>query len=124
MAAASPAASPAVAPSVEPAGPVLTQADRIFRSAEMKFTILAITYTRTEAHGQLAMETYDYLTDEGFPVIHPIEKGSRIFIFVGAAANLGELDGLTQELKELRSDRRSKIRPFRTAYPVNIDPYR
>jgi hypothetical protein len=111
-------------PTSEPAGQQLTVEDQAFRSAEMKFSIMAITYTRTEAHAKLAMETYDLLYDEGFPVIHPISKGSRIFVFVGASKTKEELKGLTQELKELRTDSKRKLRPFRSAYLVNIDSYR
>ncbi len=108
----------------EPTGPVLTHADMMFQDAKMNFTILAITYTRTEAHAQLAMETYNLLHDEGFPVIHPIEKGSRIYVFVGAAEKMGDLEGLKQELQDLRSGQRREAHPFRTAYLVNTDPYR
>lgn len=119
-----PAPRSAPAPAPEPAGHQLTVEDKAFRSAEMKFSIMAITYTRTEAHAKLAMETYDLLYDEGFPVIHPVSKGSRIFVFVGASRTKDELKGLTQELKELRTDSKRKLRPFRSAYLVNIDSYR
>ena len=101
-----------------------TAEDLTFRDAEMKFTILAITYSGTEAHARLARETYDELYADGFPVIQPIEKDSRLFLFVGAAKTMGELENLRQELKDLRSGQSRDARPFRSAYLVNIEPYR
>lgn len=106
------------------ASSALTREDELFRDRQMKFTILAITYSGTEAHAKLAMETYDYLYSQGFPVIHPIEKDSRLFLFVGAAETMEDLEKLQQELRELSADRNSEKRPFRSAYLVNIDPYR
>ncbi|QDV08231.1 hypothetical protein Poly30_37670 [Planctomycetes bacterium Poly30] len=101
----------------------MTPEDETFHSPAMRFSILAITYTRTQAHAQLAMETYDYLYEEGFPVIHPIEKDSRIYLLVGAARTQAELMQLRTEIRELRSAR-SGAQEFRSAMLVNIDSYR
>ncbi|MEM8710749.1 MAG: hypothetical protein AAGG01_07330 [Planctomycetota bacterium] len=101
----------------------LTYADRAFQDPENKFSILAITYTRTEAHAQMALETYDLLNQERFPAIHPIQRGSRIYVFVGAAKTMGELEGLRDDLRELENSRSGR-REFRSAYLVNIAPYR
>lgn len=105
------------------AGRVLTAEDKIFQSPAMKYTIMAITYEASDDHARMAMETYDYLYGERFPVIHPVESDGRLFIFVGAAKTQAELDSLRGELKELRSGQ-GGAQEFRSAYVVNIDPYR
>ncbi len=88
----------------------------------MRFSILAITYTRTEAHARMALETYQFLYDQGFPAVHPVEDGNRIYVFVGAARTRAELEQLKQELREQKSARGSA--EFRSAMLINTTPYR
>lgn len=110
-------------PAFAQAGRVPTAEDKIFQSPAMKYTIMAITYEASDDHARMAMETYDYLYGERFPVIHPVEYNDRLFIFVGAAKTQAELEFLRGELMELRSGQ-GGAQEFRSAYVVNIDPYR
>ncbi len=96
-----------------------TAADRAYWDPAMRFTVLAASYTRSPANEALAWGAYDLLGGLGFPVVKPVSKGIRIFLHVGAAASLDELDGLRDELQNLRVGPRQRPE-FRTAYVINI----
>jgi hypothetical protein len=97
-----------------------TAADQAFWDPAMRFTVLAISYTRSPANEALAWETYDLLAELGFPVVKPSSGGIRIFLHVGAAASMDELADLRNELQNVRVGPR-RTPDFRTAYVVNIN---
>ena len=97
-----------------------TAADRAFWDPAMRFTVLAINYTRSPANEALAWDTYDLLSELGFPAVKPVSRGMRIFLHVGAAASIDELTDLRDELQNLRVGPR-QTPDFRTAYVVNIN---
>lgn len=99
-----------------------TAADRLFQSPGMKYTVLAFTCPNTTEDADKAWDTYDVLRAEGLPAVRPIQRGDRIFVFVGASAKLAELRGTEKRLHELRS--RTGKHVFRGAYPVSIDRYK
>ena len=97
-----------------------TAADRAFLDPAMRFTVLAITYSGTPANEGLAWETYDLLAEHGFPVVKPLQRGARIFLHVGAAASISELEALRDRLQNLRVGPR-QTPDFRKAYVVNLN---
>ncbi len=97
-----------------------TAFDRAFWDPAMRFTVLAINYSRNPANEALAWETYDLLMGLGFPVVKPQSRGMRIFLHVGAAASIDELADLRDQLQNLRVGPR-QTPDFRTAYVVNIN---
>lgn len=100
-----------------------TYADRAFRDPAMRYTILAITYEKSEVNEGLALATYDLLVAEGFPAIRPVDDGKRIYVFVGAAATTAELKDLQGEVASLRSGPGGRYE-FRGAFLVNLDDFR
>lgn len=109
-------------PSVNGADPD-TAADLAFVDPAMSYTVLAITYSGTEANRALAWQTYDLLQAEGFPVVKPLERNARIFLFVGAAGAIADLGEVRDRLQKLRVGPR-ETPDFREAYVVNLDLYR
>ena len=97
-----------------------TAFDRAFWDPSMRFTVLAINYSRSPANEALAWDTYDLLMELGFPVVKPLSRGMRIFLHVGAAASIDELGDLRDQLQNLRVGPR-QTPDFRTAYVVNIN---
>ena len=100
-----------------------TAADLAFVDPAMSYTVLAITYSGTEANRALAWQTYDLLQAEGFPVVKPLERNARIFLFVGAAGAIADLGEVRDRLQKLRVGPR-ETPDFREAYVVNLDLYR
>ena len=116
------AAAPAGTDAPGPVDPD-TAADVAFLDPAMRFTVLAITYSGTESNEALAWQTYDLLRSKGFPVVKPLERNARIFLFAGASASKADLEGLQDRLRKLKVGPR-RTQDFRQAYVVNLKDYR
>lgn len=100
-----------------------TAADDAFLDPANRFTVLAITYSRSDTSLGLAWAAYDRLSEAGLPVVKPRERGGRIFLFVGAAEAKGQLLSLVTRLKAFEGGSGDAY-PFRSSFVVNLDDYR
>jgi len=100
----------------------LTAADQAFLDPANRVTIQAITYPNTRLGEEKAFETYDFLKQQGFPVVTPRSRGSYLFVFVAAAPSQKDLAELRKSLQAAETpDGRLS---FKDAYIVNTSDYR
>jgi len=114
-----PNAAPSATQDVATVDDDYTAADQAFQNPGMKYTILAHTWTNTPEHIGEAWEAYDQLRAEGLPVVRPIQRSDRIYVYVGAAPEDAQLKSMVRRLHELRSP--TGRHAFRSAYLVNIE---
>ncbi len=102
----------------------LSPAEEKFQNDEAtKFTVMAITYDNSPGNVDLASDAYKLLISEGLPALRPYLWEDRIFVFVGGAESMGELDDALRRVKAIR-DPRTGAAEFRSAYLVNTGDYR
>ncbi len=119
--------SPTVVPIVsaeaanEPAaGRSLSAAELALADPTNRFTIKLCEY-EVDRDEDLAWPNFNYLEDLGLPVAM-IQRGQRLFIVIGAAAQQAELDDQLAQAKSMAGPPpRSKSAEFSDAYVVMID---
>jgi hypothetical protein len=109
----------AAPPVTTPVDDDYTAADRKFQDSGMKYTILAHTSPNTPEHVGEAWEAYDLLRAEDLPAVRPIQRGDRIYVYVGASPERAQLESMVRRLHELRSG--TGRHTFRSASLVNIE---
>ena len=114
-----PNAAPSATQDVATVDDDYTAADQKFQDPGMKYTILARTSLNTPEQIGEVWEAYDQLRAEGLPVVRPIQRRGRIYVYVGASPELAPLKSMVRRLHELRSP--TGRHAFRSAYLVNIE---
>lgn len=101
----------------------LSPAERDFLDPDTRVTVMAITYDNSPANDALAIEAYEALAAAGLPALRPYPWQDLIFVFVGGARSVGELDDLLREVRAVRHPRTGAAE-FRSAFVVNTADYR
>lgn len=101
----------------------LSPAERKFLEPDTRVTVMAITYDNSPANDALAIEAYEALAAAGLPALRPYPWQDLIFVFVGGARSVGELDDLLREVRAVRHPRTGAAE-FRSAFVVNTADYR
>ncbi|TDJ78921.1 MAG: hypothetical protein E2O39_01200 [Planctomycetota bacterium] len=99
-----------------------TEADRAFLDPANLYSIRVLEYGRTERDQALAFAAYDHLRGNGFPVVWPRHKGNSLFLFVGAAPKIADLEGLLEQLRRTPGPGRD-VKAYEGAFRVNIGDY-
>lgn len=97
--------------------------DRAFMDPANRYTIRLIQYDASEANLERAHATAEHLRrKEGLPVVGPISMGQILVLAAGHTPKIADLDALLKHVKALPGPPpQDKVRPFATAYVVNID---
>lgn len=110
-----------VRPANEPKPRETPYDDAFFNQQRNTITLRVAAYAKTARNAELAWQTYDYLYDQGLPVVRPVKMVENIYLFVGAAPSSRDLDDLKSRLRTLPGPNGGT--PFKDAYAVNIDDY-
>lgn len=100
----------------------LTPAQRSFLDPKSRVTVIAVTYDDSPENRKLALRASETLAGEGLPALPPWEYEDRIFVFVGAAETVSDLEDELHAVRAVRN-RRTGAAEFRSAYVVNIADY-
>jgi hypothetical protein len=95
-------------------------ADKALSDARNKYAILAAQYA--ESASEIARAASRYLAQQGLPACHVYRRGKNLYLIVGAAQNLVELDVLLARLRELPGPN-GQAGDFKSAFVVPIDQY-
>lgn len=101
----------------------LTAADRAFLSRANNWTVIAISFANDARGGQLATQTYHYLTEQGLPAVAPITQGKFLLICVGAQpSSNAAIQAIRAQLQRLPGPPPAREEaPFASAYLANIE---
>lgn len=117
-----------VASAARPAAPAADQMD--LSDAEIKFldksttvTVMAIAFDKSPENEGHAFDAYNLLIAKGLPALRPYHWGHRIFVFVGGAGSVRDLDEDLRDVKAA-SDPLHGWADFGNARVVNTAVYR
>ena len=117
-AASSPSAAGEHAPGAE--AQQLGPAELKIMAEETRHTVLAIAYDDTPENVVAATEAYATLREEGLEAVIPYRIQDRVFVFVGGAGSIGELEDVLRKVRAVRHDGAAM---FRGASTVNTADY-
>lgn len=99
-----------------------TAADRAFQDPRNRQTLVVYTARDSSFGEQAAWRIYEYLAEQGYPVVQPKLWKGEIKVFVGAAPSRKALESL--EARVRRDPGPSGTQPFYDLYVDNISRFR
>ncbi len=87
-----------------------------------QYTVLAVTYGRSEAEEGYAQSTIDHFAKAGLPVARMVRSRDHLHVLLGAAPTRAELENLKASVRE-QSDPAGRRGAYDSAYVVPIDTY-
>lgn len=101
----------------------LSPAESEFLDKSTTVTVLAITFDDRRENDDPAFDAFELLSAKGLPALRPYYAKNRIFVFVGGAGSVGDLDDVLRKVKAA-SDPLYSWANFRNAQVVNTAEYR
>lgn len=100
-------------------GPGVEQA---LQNQANQYTVLAVTYGRSEAEEGYAQSTIDHFAKAGLPVARMVRSRDHLHVLLGAAPTRAELETLKASVRD-QSDPAGRRGAYDSAYVVPIDTY-
>lgn len=101
----------------------LSPAESKFLDKSTTVTVMAIAFDDARENDEPAFDAFELLSAEGLPALRPYYAKNRIFVFVGGAGSVGDLDDVLRKVKAA-SDPLASWADFRRARVVNTADYR
>ena len=90
------------------------------RDPSYVYTVVAITYEKSDAQLELAHATYFHFEELGLPVAYPLTDSGRIYVLVGVGKTQAELYDVQERVRTAR-DPDGRPTEYAGAYIVRIE---